>query len=118
MSENLESKGNFVEKGVKSFGELVGLFDSKPRAFATVGMIIIILYLWVANDNKNDRLLEQEERHKNEMIAEVRKQIKPLRDDLTKKSDSTKAVVDSTRSELAPVIKSIKETVKKINGKN
>lgn len=104
-------------KLVKAFSDLVGLFDTKPRAAATVGMILVILYLWYRNDQLNAARIQDQKDFNAAIVAEVRKQVKPIAEDLRNKQNITRVKVDSTRAELAPVIKSIKETVNKINKK-
>lgn len=119
----MEEKRNAADqnKFVKIFSDLVGLFDNKPRAAATVAMILVIIYLWNRNDQLNSARIQDQKEFNAAIVAEVRKQVKQPLEDIKNTQqaaiDSNKRKIDSTRAEISPILETIKETVKNINRK-
>lgn len=109
----MEESKDGTNKYVKVYQDLVGLFDTKPRAAATVGLILVILFLgYKVLDLQNQRIQDQKDFNA-AIVAEVRKQVQPAINDIKEKQDSNKNKIDSTAAQIAPVLESVKKALKK-----
>ncbi|WPU91782.1 hypothetical protein SNE25_20915 [Mucilaginibacter sabulilitoris] len=105
---------NNPSKLVKLFGDLVGLFDTKPRAAATVGMLLAIIYLFIQNQKLVQARIDDKDQMYREIITEVRKQYDPVLRDMKNAQDSNKVKIDSTTSSIKPVLETVKKTINEI----
>jgi len=104
-------------KFVKAFGDLVGLFDTKSRASATVAMICVILYLWYKTDQLNAARIQDQKEFKDQMITEIRRQITPAIAEVKATQDSNKVKIEKTAELIKPVLMKINQAINKMNDK-
>lgn len=100
------------QKGfLKIFVELVGLFDTKSRAAATVVMLLTIFYLASEVKDLQEKRVEDNDKWRDREVELYKKLIN--RYDPKMEAISTK--VDSTNMRVNKVSDNISETLNKIN---
>src|SRR5690606_10540526 len=104
-----------TKKAVALFYDLVGLFDTKPRAFVTVAMIIAIIALAfdlrrvynIRAEDSEARLKRSEDFIYNRVLERVNDNVEPRLSQVEANTDSARAIVDSTAQQIQPVLKKI-----------
>lgn len=106
---------------VRNFSELVGLFDSKPRAFVMVGLFVVIAFMgYDLRRVYNIRAVDSEARLKRSedfIYNRLLEQMKPELMQMRSNTDSAKAKVDSTVQQIRPLLEKVSETVNEINNR-
>lgn len=113
-----EKKVNWL---VKNFSELVGLFDTKSKAFTMVLLFSVIGLLgYDLRRVYNVRAVDSEQRLKRSedfIYNQVLKRLEPDIEQMRENTDSSRAKVDTMVQKTAPLLEKLSEAVNDLNKK-
>src|SRR5689334_21700169 len=102
---------------VRIFSDLVGLFDSKPRAEVSVALIGAVIYLFADNRRLAQMRIDDADKWRDREAAIYNKIINrydPKWNEAKLVIDSTKAKVDSSTERITPVVEKMNKVADKL----